>query len=368
MFLNPSAKPTPRRTPSPRVVLPAPPGSRSGSRGSASGVGQRQRRGPADHLARRQRARDDLPVGSASPGSSAFRSRSSTGSIPSSVGEPVHLRLAREARLHGAEAAHRAARRVVRVDRRRLDQRVVDAVRPERERRGVRGHRGRARGVRAAVEQDPHADAGEPAVAGRPVLAPDPRRMAMDVTGERLRAVVDHLHRPVRCAARAASRGSASTGPRARRTRRRPRRGGCRTCSGARPRHGATWSRSTWSHCVATWMSTPPSPSGTARPDSGPRNAWSWIADLVRPGRRRPRRASPGRRGGSRCADDVRPRVVAVAVTHRRAVRVERLLLESRAPCRRPARAARTRRRSRRARAAPARDARPRRCATGSPT
>jgi hypothetical protein len=36
MFLNPTAKPTPRRTPSPRVVLPAPPGSRIGSRGSSS--------------------------------------------------------------------------------------------------------------------------------------------------------------------------------------------------------------------------------------------------------------------------------------------------------------------------------------------
>ena len=31
-------------------------------------------------------------------------------------GEPVHLRLAREAGLDGAEAAHRAAGRVVRVD------------------------------------------------------------------------------------------------------------------------------------------------------------------------------------------------------------------------------------------------------------
>src|SRR5206468_11892640 len=38
-FLNPTAKPTPRRTPSPRVVLPAPPGSRIASRGSSSGSG-----------------------------------------------------------------------------------------------------------------------------------------------------------------------------------------------------------------------------------------------------------------------------------------------------------------------------------------
>ena len=39
MFLKPTAKPTPRRTPSPRVVLPAPPGRRIGSRGSGSGSG-----------------------------------------------------------------------------------------------------------------------------------------------------------------------------------------------------------------------------------------------------------------------------------------------------------------------------------------
>src|SRR6266566_643747 len=39
MFLKPTAKPTPRRTPSPCVVFPAPPGSRSGSRGSSSGSG-----------------------------------------------------------------------------------------------------------------------------------------------------------------------------------------------------------------------------------------------------------------------------------------------------------------------------------------
>ena len=63
-----------------------------------------------------QRAGHDLAGRAASrPGSSAFRSRSSTGSMPELGGEQVHLRLVGEARLHGAEAAHRAARRVVRV-------------------------------------------------------------------------------------------------------------------------------------------------------------------------------------------------------------------------------------------------------------
>src|SRR5438132_1120909 len=85
MFLKPTAKPTPRRTPSPRVVLPAPPGSRSGSRGSSSG------RGGSSAAARRITSATGSepsirwPVGSTSPGASAFRSRSSTGSIPSAT-------------------------------------------------------------------------------------------------------------------------------------------------------------------------------------------------------------------------------------------------------------------------------------------
>ena len=51
MFLKPTANPTPRRTPSPCVVLPAPPGSRSGSRGSGSGARRLERRGGANHSA-----------------------------------------------------------------------------------------------------------------------------------------------------------------------------------------------------------------------------------------------------------------------------------------------------------------------------
>ena len=159
MFLNPTAKPTPRRTPSPRVVLPAPPGSRIGSRGSASGSGtgiaaaaritSATGSEPVDHLARRQ------PVAGLERVEQPQLDRVDL----ERRGELVHLRLGREARLHGAEAAHRAARRVVRVDRRALDQRVVDAVRADGEGGGVRDHGGRARGVRAAVEQDPHAHA-----------------------------------------------------------------------------------------------------------------------------------------------------------------------------------------------------------------
>ena len=197
MFLNPSAKPTPRRTPSPRVVLPAPPGSRSGSRGSSSGAGGRSA------AARRITSRvgsdpvTTWPVGQAVARLERVEEPQLDGIDLELGGEQVHLRLGREARLDGPEAAHRAARRVVRVDRGRLDQGVVDAVRADRERGGVRRDGGRARGVRAAVEQDPHPHARQPSLPRRAVLAVDPRRVTVDVAGERLGAVVDHLHRPV---------------------------------------------------------------------------------------------------------------------------------------------------------------------------
>ncbi len=85
MFLNPTAKPVPRRTPSPRVVFPAPPGSLIASRGSASGSGT------ANAAVRRMTSfvgsepAMTWPVASLPPGSSAFRSRSSTGSMPSAA-------------------------------------------------------------------------------------------------------------------------------------------------------------------------------------------------------------------------------------------------------------------------------------------
>ena len=83
MFLNPTAKPTPRRTPSPRVVLPAPPGSRIASRGSGSGSGIGSSAARRITSATGSDPSSRWPVGSTSPGASAFRSRSSTGSSPS---------------------------------------------------------------------------------------------------------------------------------------------------------------------------------------------------------------------------------------------------------------------------------------------
>ena len=56
-----------------------------------------------------------------------------------------------------------------------------------------------------------------------------------------------------------------------------------RTFSGGRSRAAAVWSRSTCSHWVATKRSTPPSSAGTARPDSGPRKAWSCMPTSYSP-------------------------------------------------------------------------------------
>ena len=112
-------------------------------------------------------------------------------------GELVHLRLVREARLHGAEAAHRAARRVVGVDDVGVDPRVRHVVRARSANEAAFEHTARRAGrVGAAVEQDPRADVDEPAVARRAVLVAHPRRVAVDVAEERLLAPVDHLHRP----------------------------------------------------------------------------------------------------------------------------------------------------------------------------
>jgi hypothetical protein len=112
--------------------------------------------------------------------------------------EQVHLRFCRKARLHGPETAHRPARRIIGIDRCGLDQGVVDAVRADRERRSVGRNGGRAGRIRTAVEQDPHLHVHKPAVAGGAMLAPHSRGVPVDVSDERLLAVVNDLHRPAR--------------------------------------------------------------------------------------------------------------------------------------------------------------------------
>ena len=193
MFLKPTAKPTPRCTPSPRVVLPAPPGSRIASRGSLSARGTGSAAACRITSATGSVPSIAWPVGSTSPGCERIQQPELDGIDPELRGELVELCLRGEARLDGAEAAHRPAGRVVRIDARRLDQRVLDGIGPEREGGRVRGDGRRARGVGAAVEQDSHPDVDELPGPRRPVLAPDPGGMPVDVADEGLLAVVDDL-------------------------------------------------------------------------------------------------------------------------------------------------------------------------------
>ena len=197
MFLKPTAKP--RRADAlaaGRVARAArqPDGSRGSCSGSGSGSAAARRitsatgNEPVIDLARRQ-----VP-----PGCERVQQPQLDRIDVERRRELVHLRLGREARLHGAEAAHRAARRVVRVDAGRLDQRVATRTGPHANQAAFESHRGRARGVRAAVEQDPHPHRDELALRGSPVLGPDPRRMAVDVADEPLLAAVDDLHRTAR--------------------------------------------------------------------------------------------------------------------------------------------------------------------------
>ena len=160
-------------------------------------LGHGERGGAADDLARRQRPGHDLPRRE-HPARLERVQQPQLDRIDVERGrELVHLRLRREAGLHRAEAAHRAAGRVVRVHREPVDLDVVDGVRADGERARVRDDGRRAGGVRAAVDEDPHAHGDEPALARRAVLGPDPRGMAVDVADERLLAVVDDLHRSV---------------------------------------------------------------------------------------------------------------------------------------------------------------------------
>ncbi len=298
MFLKPTAKPIPRRTPSPRVVLPAPPGSRIGSRGSASAAGGSSAAAARITSAVGSEHSIRWPVGRMSPGRERVPQPQLDRVEPEPRGEPVHLRLGGEAGLDGAEAAHRAAGRVVRVDDRRLEPGIRDVVGAAGEGGGVRADGRRARRVGAAVEKDAHLDADEPAVPGGGVARPGLRRVAVDVAGERLLAAVDDLHRRGSCAARAGPRGSASRRPRARRRRRRRRRGGRGRARAAargrgrsgRGRRGATGSRRRCRCRPRRRARRAPTPA-RGRPGPGCRSR--------RPPRRRPR----PRRPGSPCDD-----------------------------------------------------------------
>ena len=133
-----------------------------------------------------------------SPGSSAFRSRSSTGSIPSSAASrsicasaAKHVCTAPKPRIapHGGLFVYTAVASISALSTRygpSANDAAFEATAVELE------------AYAPPSSRISHPDAREPPLARRAVLAPDPRRVPVDVARERLGAVVDHLHRTAR--------------------------------------------------------------------------------------------------------------------------------------------------------------------------
>ena len=253
MFLKPTAKPTPRRVPSPWVVLETPPGISRRSIGvlrARGGSGMRAQL--LQQLAHRRRAVHDL-AGRAGGRrcARALRTRRSTGSMPSAAASrsicdswAKATWTAPKPRIapHGGLLVYATTR---------VDAGVRDLVGPAGERRGV-GRPPRCcwtRRRRRRARRGP---------ARRPGARRGWRRARSSSTpggGGRGRRTTPRASRPsspgARCAARASPRGPASRGPRGRRRPRRRRPGAGASARAGSPRLAATWPWSTWSHWVA---------------------------------------------------------------------------------------------------------------------
>ena len=197
-FLIATPQPMPRTMWPASAVRPAPPGRRigspsappTGSSGNGSAAVSRM------HRADRRHALNTCPVISRSPVSHRVAQADLDRVEPARRGQPVHLRLVGEARLHDAEAAHRPARQVVGAHRVAVDDGVGAPVRTLGVGDRVDQHRRRRRRVGPAVEHEAGLDLDDLAV-GRGVVAhPDRRRVAVDVAEEALRPAVGDAHRP----------------------------------------------------------------------------------------------------------------------------------------------------------------------------
>ena len=197
-FLNPTAKPTPRRTSTGVGGAPGTAGTRRAA-SSAAGPAGSGSAGARRGSPRRPAAVPVMrwPVSSSSPGASALRSRSSTGSTPQRGGELVHLRLV--ARSRSAPRRSRASRRTAGCWCAR-----------RRRRSSAFGTRYGPAAKQTALAMTRHDDDAyappsstmrastlhERAVGLGAVAHPHARRMTVHVAEERLLAVVHHLHRP----------------------------------------------------------------------------------------------------------------------------------------------------------------------------
>ena len=138
-----------------------------------------------DHLARR----GALAVADQVPAPELHRVESQR------PGDHVHVPLASEERLRGAEPAERAERHRVREHGAPPDPHVLARIRSGGMDEPARQHHGRERPVRAAVEQHLDILGEETPVRGEPSSVADLGRMAFRGRGHVLRAVVDQLHR-----------------------------------------------------------------------------------------------------------------------------------------------------------------------------
>ena len=196
MFLKPTAKPTPRRMPSPWVVLETPPGISRRSTGllrascgsgmaRSSSSSSRTGAGPVDHLAGGQARAGGHGVDAAGSPPDPSRARTRAGPSGTRGRTPPAPPRSRAWRRRAGCWCRPPARRCGRWARRRGRTR----------RWRVGHHRGAAGGVGASVEHHPGAHVDEPPVARRAVLVLHPGRVPVDVPEERLLARVDHLHR-----------------------------------------------------------------------------------------------------------------------------------------------------------------------------
>ena len=118
------------------------------------------------------------------------------GSMPTALGDLVHLDLERERRHRDAEAAHRARRLAVRVDAVGVDRDVRDGVRPGGVGGVLRERVRRLAAVGAGVRVARHLAGDDPAVRHDAVLDVDAPRAARRRDLHLLRAAVDEAHRP----------------------------------------------------------------------------------------------------------------------------------------------------------------------------
>ena len=149
------------------------------------------------HIDRGKRGLDDLPGGRHGvAGAEGIQLAQIERVHSEGRGEPVHLCFVGKADLYRSKSPHRPTRRVVGAGSHPVDRDRVAPIWPDCEIAGVGQNGGCGRGVGPAIDHHPRFDPDQTSVLIGLVAVAEPRRMAVDMPGERLRAVIDHLDRP----------------------------------------------------------------------------------------------------------------------------------------------------------------------------